>query len=171
MHADKIGAKKEKQPFLEKSSSFGLRLLFSLKFTEGHLIADRQKIYPWSKVKTDTKNHEKSHFNLTTGQFLFQNTRQSKDCIFWIMCVGSLTKEAWFPKKLFKIDISLFSFQQLDLNRYDLWKMRFGSRTLTEFAKSLTRMTSTLLDTPWKADHLGAIQWILRRKTNSIQII
>jgi len=59
MHADKIGAKKEKQPFLEKSSSFDLRLLFSLKFTEGHLIADRQKIYPWSKIKTDTKNHEK----------------------------------------------------------------------------------------------------------------
>jgi len=31
-------------------------------------------------------------------------------------------------------------------------------------------MTSTFLDTPWKVDHLGAIQWILGRKTNSIQI-
>ena len=31
-------------------------------------------------------------------------------------------------------------------------------------------MTSTLLKTPWKVDHLGAIQWTLRRKTNSILI-
>ena len=30
-----------------------------LKFTEGHLIADRQKIYPKSESKMDTKNHEK----------------------------------------------------------------------------------------------------------------
>jgi hypothetical protein len=28
MHADKIGAKKRKQPFLDKSSSFDLSLLF-----------------------------------------------------------------------------------------------------------------------------------------------
>jgi hypothetical protein len=31
-------------------------------------------------------------------------------------------------------------------------------------------MTSTFLDIPWKVDYLGAIQWTLRRKTNSIQI-
>ena len=31
-------------------------------------------------------------------------------------------------------------------------------------------MTSTLFKTPWKVDHLGAIQWTLRRKTDSIQI-
>ena len=31
-------------------------------------------------------------------------------------------------------------------------------------------MTSTLLKTPWKVEHLGAIQWTLRRKTNSILI-
>jgi hypothetical protein len=52
-----------------------------LKFTEGHLIADYQKIYPRSKIKTDTKNHEKSHFNLTMAHFCFQNIRQSKDYI------------------------------------------------------------------------------------------
>jgi len=52
-----------------------------LKFTEGHLIADNQKIYPRSKIKTDIKNHEKSHFNLTTGYFCFRNIRQSKDYI------------------------------------------------------------------------------------------
>jgi hypothetical protein len=36
MHADQIGAKKK--IFLDESSSFDLSLLFSLKFTEGHLI-------------------------------------------------------------------------------------------------------------------------------------
>jgi hypothetical protein len=29
-------------------------------------------------------------------------------------------------------------------------------------------MTSTLLDTPWKVDHLGAIQWILRPGGNPV---
>jgi hypothetical protein len=72
---------KKKTIFLDESSSFDLSLLFSLKFTEGHLIADREKIYPRSKIKTDIKNHEKSHFKLTMGHFCFQNTRQSKDYI------------------------------------------------------------------------------------------
>ena len=72
---------KKKTIFLDESSSFDLSLLFSLKFTEGHLIADREKIYPRSKIKTDIKNHEKSHFKLTMGHFYFQNTRQSKDYI------------------------------------------------------------------------------------------
>jgi hypothetical protein len=58
-----------------------LSLLFSLKFTEGHLIADREKIYSRLKIKIDIKNHEKSHFKLTMGHFCFQNTRQSKDYI------------------------------------------------------------------------------------------
>jgi len=64
---------KKKTIFLDESSSFDLSLLFSLKFTEGHLIADRQKIYPKSEFKMDTKNHErkKSHFSFTTGQVLF----------------------------------------------------------------------------------------------------
>jgi hypothetical protein len=70
MHADKIGAKKGKQSFLMNPQVLTWAFCF-LKFTEGHLIVDHQKIYPWSKIKTDIKNHEKSHFNLTTGQFLF----------------------------------------------------------------------------------------------------
>jgi hypothetical protein len=78
MHADKIKAQKETTS-LDESSSFDLSLLFSLKFTEDHLIADREKIYPRSKIKTDIKNHEKSHFKLTMGHFCFENTRQSKD--------------------------------------------------------------------------------------------
>ena len=48
-----------------------LSLLFSLKLTEGHLIAYHQKIYPKSESKMDTKNKKKSHFSLTMGQFLF----------------------------------------------------------------------------------------------------
>jgi hypothetical protein len=82
MHADKISAKKKKKTiFLDESSSFDLSLLFSLKFTKGHLIIDHQKIYPKSEFKMDTKNHGKSHFKLTMGHFCFQNTRQSKDYI------------------------------------------------------------------------------------------
>ena len=81
MHVDKIIAKKNKTVFLDESSSFDLSLLFSFKFTEGHLIADHQKIYPKSEFKVDTKNHEKVILNPTTGHFYFQNTRQSKDCI------------------------------------------------------------------------------------------
>jgi hypothetical protein len=75
----------EKKLVLRKESNlswwilkFWLELLFSLKFTEGHLIADHQKIYPRSKIKTNTKNHEKSHFNLTTGQFLFSKYKTIK---------------------------------------------------------------------------------------------
>jgi hypothetical protein len=63
----------------------------------------------------DTKNHEKSHFNVTTGQFLFSKYKTIKG-LHWIACVGSLTEEVDFQKKkLSKIDISLISFQQLDL--------------------------------------------------------
>jgi hypothetical protein len=50
---------KKKTIFLDESSSFDLSVLFSLKFTEGHLITDHQKIYPRLKIKTNTKNHEK----------------------------------------------------------------------------------------------------------------
>ena len=94
----------------------------------------------------DTKNHEKVILNLTTGHFCFQDTRQSKDCVFRITCVGSLIKKLDF-QKIFKKDISLISFQQLDLNRHDRWNVRFDSRTkkivkqrrtLIEFAESLT---------------------------------
>jgi len=81
MHVDKIGAQKKSNHFLMNPQVLTLSLLFSLKLTEGHLIADHQKIYPRSKIKTDTKNHEESHFNLTTGHFCFQNTRQSQDYI------------------------------------------------------------------------------------------
>ena len=35
-------------------------------------------------------------------------------------CVGSLTKKLDFQKIFSKINISLISFQQLDLNRYDI---------------------------------------------------
>ena len=80
MHADKIGAKKNKTIFLDESSSFDLSLFFffSLKLTEGHLIVDREKIYPRSNIKTDIKNHEKSHFKLTTGPFLFSKYKTIK---------------------------------------------------------------------------------------------
>jgi hypothetical protein len=75
MHADKIGAKKKKTIFLDESSSFDLSLLFSLKFTESHLIIDHQKIYPKSESKMDTKNHEKKTILvLQRVNFCFQNT-------------------------------------------------------------------------------------------------
>jgi len=72
---------------------------------------------------------EKTILILQRVNFYFQYTRQSKDFIFWIMCVGSLTKKLDFQNICSKTDISLISFQQLDLNRHDLWNMIFDSRT------------------------------------------
>jgi len=61
MHANNIGAKKRKQSFLMNPQVLTWAFSF-LKFIEGHLITDHQKIYPRSKIKTDTKNHEKKSF-------------------------------------------------------------------------------------------------------------
>jgi len=77
MHADKIGAKKKKQSFLIKPQVLTWTSCF-LKSTEGHLITDHQMICPRSKIKIDTKNHGKSHFNLMTGQFLFSKHKTIK---------------------------------------------------------------------------------------------
>ena len=81
-------------------------------------------IYLRSNIKTDTKNHRKSRFNLTTGQFLFSKYKTVKG-LHWIACVGSLTKEAWFSKILSKIDIFFISFQQLDLidMTFQIWDL------------------------------------------------
>jgi hypothetical protein len=64
MHADKISAIKKKT-FLVKAWVLTLSSFFF------HLITDYQKIYLRLEIKINTKNHEKSHFNLSTGQFLF----------------------------------------------------------------------------------------------------
>ena len=110
--------------------------------------------------------------------FCFQNTRQSKGYIEWRV-LGLWPKKLEFQKYFSKTDISLISFQQLDLNRHDLWSMRFDSktrkivkqiRTLIEFAKSLTWNDINSSQNSLKVDHLGAIQWTLRRKTNNILI-
>ena len=78
--------------------------------------------------------------------FCFQNTRQSKDHIEWRV-LGLWPKKLEFQKYFSKTDISLISFQQLELNKNDIWIMRFDSstrkivkqrRTLIEFAESLT---------------------------------
>jgi hypothetical protein len=61
MHADEIGAKKRKQSYLMNPQVLTWALCF-LKFTEGHLITDPQKIYPKSEFKMDTKNNEKKSF-------------------------------------------------------------------------------------------------------------
>jgi hypothetical protein len=58
MHADRSDAKKRKQSFLMNPQVLTRAFCF-LKFTEGHLIADHQKICPKSESKMDTKNHKK----------------------------------------------------------------------------------------------------------------
>jgi len=58
-------------------------------------------IYLGSEFKMDTKNHEKSRFNVTTGQFLFSKYKTIKG-LHWIACVGSLTEEVDLKKKTFK---------------------------------------------------------------------
>ena len=78
--------------------------------------------------------------------FCFQNTWQSKDCIFRITCVGSLTEETWFSKT----DISLISFQQLDLNWHDLWNMRVDSITRKIVKQQEHRPN---LQNPWQEWH------------------
>jgi hypothetical protein len=60
--------------------------------------------------------------------FCFQNIRQLKDYIEW-RALGLWPKKLDFQKIFSKTDISLISFQQLDLNIHDLWSMRFDSRT------------------------------------------
>ena len=79
--------------------------------------------YNWHKER-----YKKEILILQGVNLCFQNTRQSNDCIFWMTCVGSLTKKLDFWKIFSKTDISLISFQQLNLNRHDLWDMRFDSR-------------------------------------------
>jgi hypothetical protein len=58
-----------------------LSLLFSSKLTEGHLIANHQKIYPRPKIKIDTTKPRKAILISQRVDFCFQNTRQSKDYI------------------------------------------------------------------------------------------
>ena len=77
--------------------------------------------------------------------FYFQNTRQSKDYIEWRV-LGLWPKKLEFQKYFSKTDISLISFQQLDLNRHDLWSMRFDSRTRKIF-KQEHRLS---LQNPWQ---------------------
>ena len=55
--------------------------------------------------------------------FCFQNTWQSKDCIFRITCVGSLKKKSLIFKRSFQKRTSLISFRQTRL-----WSMRVDSR-------------------------------------------
>ena len=138
-----------------------------------------KKIYPKSEFKVDTKNLGKCHFNLTTGRFLFSKYKTIKG-LHWMTCVRSLTKKRLdFPKIFSKTNISLISFQQLDLNRHNLWSMRFDSRTRKiikhrrtsiESAKSLIEMTlksSTLLE---KLSSWGQYSGPWEGKTSSIQI-
>jgi hypothetical protein len=110
----------------------------------------------------DTKNHEKkSHFNLATGQFQFSKYKTIKGLyilndVCWIFYQRSL-----IFKIFSKTDISLISFQQLDLIDmiFEIWDfipeqegLSNKKKTLIEFAKSVTKMTSTLLNTPWKVE-------------------
>jgi len=54
--------------------------------------------------------------------FCFQRTALNDVC--WVF-----TRKLDFQKIFSKTDISLISFQQLELNRHDLWNMIFDSRT------------------------------------------
>jgi len=77
----KISAKKGKHPSLIKPQVLIWACCF-LKYIEGHLITNHQKRFPNLKSKMDTKNHEKAILILQWVNFCFQNTWQSKDCIF-----------------------------------------------------------------------------------------
>jgi len=112
--------------------------------------------------------------------FYFQNTRQWKDYLFWMTCVGSLIRKLDFQKIFSKTDNSLISFQRLDLNRHDLWNIRFDSRTRkiveqrrtsVESAKSLTWNDINFSQHSFKIwDTLGQYNGTWKGKTISIQI-
>jgi hypothetical protein len=76
----KLLLKKKKTIFPDESSSFDLSLLFSLKFTEGHLIIDHQKRYTQDqrlKLTQRTmkkKGKEKAILVLQRVNFCLQNT-------------------------------------------------------------------------------------------------
>jgi hypothetical protein len=113
--------------FLDKARVLTWASCF-LKFTKkGHLIIDHQKIYPKSESKMDTKNHEKQKpLVLQRVNFCFQNTWQSKDCIFRITCVGSLIKKSLIFKRSFRKRTSLISFQQTRLwidMIFEIWEL------------------------------------------------
>jgi len=125
------------------------------------------------------KRKEKSHFSLTTGQFLFSKYMTIKGLYILKKRVLSLWSKSLIFKRSFQKRTSMISFQQTRLwidMIFEVWELIPEQkdcqtrRISIEFAKSLTRMTSTLLDTPWNVDHLGVIQWTLRRKTKGIQI-
>jgi len=122
---------------------------------------------------------KKSHFSLTTGQFLFSKYMTIKGLYISNNVCWIFDKKSLIFKRSFQKRTSLISFQQTRLwidMIFEVWELIIEQkdcqtrRISIEFAKSLTRMTSTLLDTPWKVDHLGAIQWTLRRKAKGIQI-
>jgi hypothetical protein len=103
---------------------------------------------------------EKSHFNLSMGQFLFSKYKILKgfhllNGACWVFDQRSLN----FKKNT---NISLISFQQLD---FEIWELipeqeRLSNKKSTDrVCKILTEVTSILLDTSWKVEQLGAIQW------------
>ena len=72
------------------------------------------------------------------------NQRTTLNSVCWVFDQRSLIFE-----KTFKKPTSLISFQQLDLNRHDLWNMRFDSRTRKIF-KQEHRLS---LKNPWQKWH------------------
>jgi hypothetical protein len=151
--------------FFDKASSFDLSILFFfLNIYRRSPNHKPSKETPKSKSKMDTKNHEKSIFNLTMCQFLFSKYITVKGLYILKNVCWVFDQKAWFFKKIFFKQRHLwFHFNKLDLNRHDLWNVRVDSRrkivrqrrTSIESTKSLTEITSTLLNTPWKVEPLG----------------
>jgi len=74
--------------------------------------------------------------------FSFQNTRQSKDYIFWMTCVGFFYQRSLIFKIFFKTDISLISFQQLDLIDmiFEIWDFIPEQEGLSNKIKNIDRV-------------------------------
>jgi hypothetical protein len=128
-------------------------------------------------LKLTQRTIEKAILILQWVNLCFQNRRQSNDCIYWMACVWSLTKEVWFSKYL-KKHLHLFDFIST-IRLEKTWSLTCESwfqkkkdcqtrRTSIKFAKSWTKMTLSLLDHPLKVEHLRAIHWTMERKLNNI---
>jgi len=142
--------KRRETTFLDKAWVLTLTSCF-WNLQKDHFIIDHQKIYPRSEIKINTKNHGKSHFNLSTGQFLFSKYKIIKGLhvlndVCWVFDQRSLN----FKKKKILLQnwhLSDFISTIRLWNRHDLWNMRFDSRT-RKIVKQKEHRSS--LQNPWQ---------------------
>ena len=100
---------------------------FFLKFSKKVTSSQTIKRYTQNQIlKWIQRTKKKAILVLQRVNFYFQNTWQSRNCVFWITCVGSLKKKNKKTKILIFKRTSLISFQQTRLWIYiifEIWEV------------------------------------------------